>query len=77
MYFACAEIDAYAPRETIDELAAHLAPLPVNARIEWYPGAEHGFAFPGRGAIYHKPSAERHWARLFSLFGRNLHPSFE
>lgn len=72
MYFACAEIDNHAPKEIIDRLEAHLASLPIKARIEWYPGAEHGFAFPGRGAIYHKPSAERHWARLFSLFRRNL-----
>ena len=36
-----------------------------------FPGAEHGFAFPQR-ACYDKPSAERHWTRLFSLFNRNL-----
>jgi dienelactone hydrolase len=28
--------------------------------------------FPLRGAIYHKPSAERHWERLFDLFKRKL-----
>lgn len=72
MYFACAEIDHYAPVEVIEELQAHLESLPIDARLEWYPGAEHGFAFPGREGIYHKPSAERHWARLFSLFRRNL-----
>jgi carboxymethylenebutenolidase len=44
----------------------------VNHRIEWYPGAEHGFAFPQREGIYHKPSAERHWERLFALLARNL-----
>ena len=44
----------------------------VRHRIEWYPGAEHGFAFPQRRGIYHKPSAERHWERLFALFERNL-----
>ena len=41
-------------------------------RIEWYPGVEHGFAFPLRAGIYNQPAAERHWARLFSLFNRNL-----
>ena len=41
-------------------------------RIEWYPGAEHGFVFPLRAGIYDKPAAERHWERLFSLFDRNL-----
>jgi carboxymethylenebutenolidase len=72
MYFACAEIDHYAPKDTIDALQAHLDTCNINYRLEWYPGAEHGFAFPDRGEIYHKPSAERHWSRLFDLFRRNL-----
>jgi carboxymethylenebutenolidase len=72
MYFACAEIDKYAPKETIDALDAHLKKSNVNYRLEWYPGAEHGFAFPQRAGIYHKQSAERHWERLFALFKRNL-----
>jgi carboxymethylenebutenolidase len=72
IYFACAEIDPYAPRETIDALEAHLETCDINYRLEWFPGAEHGFAFPDRGEIYHKPSAERHWERLFAMFKRNL-----
>lgn len=72
MYFACAEIDKYAPKETIDQLDEHLKKSKVNYRLEWYPGAEHGFAFPQRAGIYHKASAERHWERLFALFRRNL-----
>lgn len=72
LYFACAEIDQYAPKEIIESLNTHLAESGVNYRLEWYPGAEHGFAFPDREGIYDKPSAERHWARLFDLFGRNL-----
>lgn len=72
MYFACAEIDKYAPNETIAEMEAHFKTTKINYRLEWYPGAEHGFAFPLRAGIYHKASAERHWERLFSLFGRNL-----
>jgi carboxymethylenebutenolidase len=72
MYFACAEIDKYAPKEQIDALAAHLETSGINYRLEWYPGAHHGFAFPMREGIYHKPSAERHWERLFALFRRNL-----
>lgn len=72
MYFACAEIDQYAPKEVIDALDAHLKSTRLNYRIEWYPGAEHGFAFPDREGIYHKQSAERHWERLFDLFQRNL-----
>lgn len=72
LYFACAEIDQWAPQAQIEQLDQHLNRAGVNYRIEWYPGAEHGFAFPQRGGIYHKPSAERHWARLFALFDRNL-----
>ena len=74
VYFACAEIDHYAPKEVIDALQAHLQTTHLNYRLEWYPGAEHGFAFPSRGDIYDKPSAERHWVRLLDLFKRNLGP---
>ena len=72
LYFACAEIDQYAPREQIETLDAHLKQSGVNYRIEWYPGAEHGFAFPERAGAYDKASAERHWERVFALFRRNL-----
>ena len=72
IYFACAEIDRYAPKEQIDALAEHLARTGIRHRIEWYPGVEHGFAFPLREGIYDKPAAERHWERLFALFDRNL-----
>jgi carboxymethylenebutenolidase len=72
MYFACAEIDKYAPKDTIDALDAHLKQSKTNYRLEWYPAAEHGFAFPQRAGIYHKASAERHWERLFALFKRNI-----
>lgn len=75
IYFACAEIDRYAPAEQIDALAAHLEKTDVDHRIEWYPGVEHGFAFPERAGIYDKPAAERHWERLFALFERNLRPA--
>jgi carboxymethylenebutenolidase len=74
LYFACAEFDEYAPAEMIGGLQAHLASTGVNARVEWYPGAHHGFAFPLRPA-YDKDAAERHWERLFALFDRNLRPT--
>jgi carboxymethylenebutenolidase len=54
-------------------MKAHFDTTELNYRLEWYPGAQHGFAFPLRAGIYHKPSAERHWERLFDLFARNLH----
>ena len=71
LYFACAETDEYAPKEMIDALEAHLGEVGANARVEWYPGTHHGFAFPQR-PVYDKAAAERHWSRLFALFDRNL-----
>jgi carboxymethylenebutenolidase len=71
LYFACAETDEYAPKEMIDQLESHLASVGANARVEWYPGTHHGFAFPLR-PVYDRPAAERHWERLFALFARNL-----
>jgi carboxymethylenebutenolidase len=71
MYFACAETDEYAPTDMINALEQHLASVGANARVEWYPGTHHGFAFPQR-PVFDKPSAERHWERIFSLFARNL-----
>ena len=44
----------------------------ANGRVELYTGVHHGFAFPGRGEIYNKDAAERHWERLHALFDRNL-----
>jgi carboxymethylenebutenolidase len=71
-YFACAEIDKWAPKQDIDTLEAALVAAGTPHRIEWYPGAEHGFVFPLRKGIYEPASAERHWERLFELFGRTL-----
>ena len=72
LYFACAETDDWAPPEMVQALDDHLAKAGVRYTIDWYPGTHHGFAFPGRGEIYDKAAAERHWSRLFALFARNL-----
>ena len=71
LYFACAEHDTYAPMEMVRALEADLKANNVNAEVELYANAHHGFAFPERPA-FHKVSAERHWARLHALFARNL-----
>jgi carboxymethylenebutenolidase len=71
LYFGCAENDSYAPQAMIDRLRAELTAKGGNAEVEMYPGAAHGFAFPSR-AVYDKPAAERHWERLFALFGTAL-----
>ena len=71
-YFACAEVDKWAPPADIEKLQRALEEGGTPHRIEWYPGVEHGFVFPLRAGIYDRPAAERHWERLFSLFGRTL-----
>jgi carboxymethylenebutenolidase len=71
LYVGAAETDHYAPPEVVDAYEAAAKAARANARVEWYPGTEHGFVFPGRPA-YHKPSAERHWVRLHDLLRSNL-----
>ena len=71
-YFACAEIDKWAPPADIAKLEAALKAAGTKHRIEWYPKVEHGFVFPLRAGIYNQPAAERHWERLFTLFARTL-----
>jgi carboxymethylenebutenolidase len=71
LYFGCAETDHYAPMEIIEKLRAEVDHEGVHAEVEIYPGTQHGFAFPQRPA-YNKAAAERHWERLFALFGDAL-----
>ena len=73
IYVACAETDHYAPPEMVALLEETVAATGVNGTVEWYPGTEHGFAFPQR-PVYNKAAAEVHWRRLHSLFDRNLRP---
>jgi carboxymethylenebutenolidase len=71
LYFACAEVDRWAPMETVEALRAAVAGRGALAEVELYPKVEHGFAFPQRAA-YDKLSAERHWERLMALYRRRL-----
>jgi len=71
LYFGCAENDQYAPMQMIDQVRAAVAAEGGNAEVEVYPGTHHGFAFASR-PVYDKPAAERHWERLFTLFGEAL-----
>jgi carboxymethylenebutenolidase len=72
LYFACAELDEYAPKEMVDALDAHLDEVDAKYRVEWYPGCHHGFAFPSRQGAYDKDACERHYERVLALFDRNL-----
>jgi carboxymethylenebutenolidase len=56
----------------IEQVSTEIEQSGVNGRVELYEGTHHGFAFPGRGKIYDKEAAERHWERLHALFDRNL-----
>jgi carboxymethylenebutenolidase len=71
LYFACAEHDVWAPLEMVEALDQSIKSRNLNAEVELFPGVHHGFAFPQR-PVYDKPSAERHWERLFALWKRNL-----
>jgi carboxymethylenebutenolidase len=69
--FACAEKDPWTPLPVVRKLAAGFEGAGLEAEVEIYPGAEHGFAFPER-PTYDKASAERHWERVLALFRRRL-----
>ena len=71
VYFACAEIDKYAPLPLVAQLKGDLERAGTKFEVEIFPGTEHGFAFPQR-YCYHKKAAETHWERLFDLFARRL-----
>jgi carboxymethylenebutenolidase len=73
MYVGAAETDSYAPPEMIEAFEAAVGDSGAECRVEWYPGTEHGFVFPGRPQ-YDKPSAERHWQRIHDLFRTSLKP---
>jgi carboxymethylenebutenolidase len=71
LYLGCAEHDEYAPLEMVAEMRAALEKAGAKAEVEIYEGAGHGFAFPKR-STFDRAAAERHWERLFALFGRAL-----
>ncbi|HEX4182919.1 MAG TPA: dienelactone hydrolase family protein [Caulobacteraceae bacterium] len=71
IYVAWAETDHYAPLDELEPMRQSMVEGGVKAEVELYKGVEHGFAFPQRPA-YDRPAAERHWERLFDLFGRTL-----
>jgi len=71
-YVACAEVDKWASTADMAVLERELQASGAPFRLEWYPGAQHGFVFPSRSGAYEHASAERHWQRLFDLFARRL-----
>jgi carboxymethylenebutenolidase len=71
IYIACAEHDDLAPPDMVEELKGLFEGAGTAGELEIYPKVHHGFAFPQRWC-YDKPAAERHWERLFALYGRRL-----
>lgn len=71
IYFACAEVDHWAPLEDVAALRASLQSCGANAEVELYEGTGHAFAFTDR-STYDRVADDRHWERLFALFRRNL-----
>ena len=71
-YVACAETDKWFTPPQVAQFEQAMKDGGMRYRLEWYPGTEHGFVFPGRTGIYHQAGAERHWERLFALFERHL-----
>src|SRR6201993_78165 len=71
LYIGCAEHDDLAPPEMVKELKALFDKSGNPGELEVQKGVHHGFAFPQRWC-YDKPSAERHWERLLSLYRRRL-----
>jgi carboxymethylenebutenolidase len=72
LYLGFGEKDPLTPAADVEAMREALRSTRVRHEVEVYPRATHGFVFPGRGGCYDKPSAERHWERLFALFRRNL-----
>lgn len=71
IYIGVAQTDEYFLGEEEARLAMTLRESRVDHTIETFAGTQHGFAVTGIPA-FHKEGAERHWERLFSLFGETL-----
>ncbi len=69
--FAVAENDDERDPKAKDLLRDAFAKTDLNAEIEVYEGAMHGWC-PPDSRVYHEAQAERAWARLLVLFERAL-----
>ena len=74
LYLGYGEKDPLTPPADVAAMREALRGTAVRHQVEIYAGATHGFVFPGRTGAYDKAHAERHWERLYELFGRNLGP---
>ena len=72
VYVGCAGVDKSFPPEQSARLAEALRVAQVDHIIENYVGMAHGWAVPDH-TVYNAAGAERHWARLNTLFAETLH----
>ena len=66
-----ADQDSGFPPEQKARLAKVFDDAGVDAQVEIYEGAKHGYTMPDL-SVYDRPAAERHWRELFQLFDRAL-----
>jgi carboxymethylenebutenolidase len=69
--FAIADNDDMREPESKDVLRETFAKANLDAEIEVYKGAAHGWC-PPDSQVYNKDSAEKAWSRLLALFGKAL-----
>jgi carboxymethylenebutenolidase len=72
LYFGIADQDAMATPEQMAELETALKAAGIAYRLEWHPGALHGFMMPSRPELYNEAAAETVWQRMEDLFARCL-----
>jgi carboxymethylenebutenolidase len=72
LYLGIADQDAMATPEQMVELEGALVAAGIAYRLEWHPGALHGFMMPSRAELYHEQAAELVWQRMEDLFARCL-----
>jgi carboxymethylenebutenolidase len=74
VYVAGAIEDSSFPDEQKERLTRSLADAGVQARVETYEGARHGWV-PVDSAVHNPAAAERHWQTLIGLLDEALKPA--
>jgi len=73
LYFAFAESDQSATRESIDRFRDEMELRGIRGTVERLPGTAHGFAMADL-PVYDRGAAELHFQRTLELWRRNLSP---
>lgn len=68
---AIADNDDASDPQSKDTLREHFGKAGLDAEIEVYKGAQHGWTVPD-SAVYHEEQAERAWSRMLALFEKAL-----